>query len=120
MGFSNMLEILQEKNNGKIVLVKLGTFYIATGRDAILLNVKLNLKCTCYKNNICKVGVPVNSIDKYIEKLNKTKYSYVIYDYDKEQKELKLRYEKNGKINKITEKNNNCLFCKGIEKYVAL
>lgn len=120
MGFSNMLEILQEKNKGKIVLVKLGTFYIATGRDAILLNVKLNLKCTCYKNNICKVGVPVNSIDKYIEKLNKTKYSYVIYDYDKEQKELKLRYEKNGKINKITEKNNNCLFCKGIEKYVAL
>ncbi len=49
MGFSNMLEILQEKNKGKIVLIKLGTFYIATGRDALLLSVKLGLKCTCYE-----------------------------------------------------------------------
>ena len=38
MSFSNMLEILQEKNKGKIVLVKLGVFYIATGKDAVLLN----------------------------------------------------------------------------------
>jgi len=28
MSFSNMLEILQEKNKGKIVLVKLGVFCI--------------------------------------------------------------------------------------------
>ena len=65
MGFSNMLEILQEKNQEKIVLVRLGAFYIATGRDAILLHTKLNLKCTCFKNNICKVGVPINSIEKF-------------------------------------------------------
>lgn len=117
MGFSNMLEILQEKNKGKIVLIKLGTFYIATGRDALLLSVKLGLKCTCYKNNICKVGVPVSSIDKYIEKLNKIRYSYIIYDYDKEQKELKVKCEKKGRFNKIVLENNNCLLCKGIQKY---
>lgn len=117
MGFSNMLEILQQKNNEKIVLVKLGAFYIATGRDAVLLQSKLNLKCTCFKNNICKVGIPVNSIENYLPKLDKIKYSYIIYDYNKNEQELKVKYEKKGKHNKITEKNLNFLLCKGIGKY---
>ena len=43
MSFSNMLEILKEKNKGKIVIIKLGAFYVATGEDAVLLHKKLNL-----------------------------------------------------------------------------
>lgn len=117
MSFSNMLEILQEKNKGKILLIKLGTFYIATGKDAVLLHNKLELKCTCFKNNICKIGIPVNSLEKYIEKLNKIKYSYIIYDYNKESNELIEKYSKIGKQNKIIERNINCLKCKGIEEY---
>ena len=69
MSFSKMLEILQERNEKKIVLIRLGMFYIATGRDAVLLHDKLNLKCTCFTDNMCKVGIPVIAIDKYIEKL---------------------------------------------------
>ncbi|MGN1326604.1 MAG: hypothetical protein ACI4VQ_00740 [Clostridia bacterium] len=117
MSFSDMLEILQAKNKEKIILIKTGVFYIATGRDANLLHKKFNLKCTCYKNNICKVGIPANSLDKYIEKLDKIRYSYIIYDYDKENKELKIKHQKDGKKNKITDKNINCLMCKGINKY---
>ena len=49
---------------------KLGTFYIATEKDAVFLHKKIHLKCTCFKNNICKVGFPVNSLEKYIEELN--------------------------------------------------
>ena len=37
MGFSKMMELLQEKNKGKIVLCNCGNFYIATGKDAIVL-----------------------------------------------------------------------------------
>ena len=55
MSFSKMLEILQERNEKKIVLIRLGMFYIATGRDAVLLHDKLNLKCTCFTDNVCKV-----------------------------------------------------------------
>lgn len=117
MSFSNMLEILQEKNKGKIVIVRIGTFYIATGKDAVLLHNKLNLKCTCFKNNICKVGMPISSIEKYIQKLDSIKYSYIIYDYNKEKKELKELYSKIGKSNKTKEKNINCLICKGIDVY---
>ena len=66
-----MLEILQDKDSSKVVLIKLGHFYIATGRDAVLLHKKLNLKCTGFKNNICKVGIPVNSLEMYMAKFQK-------------------------------------------------
>ena len=32
-----MMKLLQEKNKGKIVLCNCGNFYIATGKDAIVL-----------------------------------------------------------------------------------
>lgn len=62
MSFSNMLEVLQEKYDEKVIFVKSGVFYIATGRDAIFLNKELGLKCVCFKKQICKIGVPENSI----------------------------------------------------------
>ena len=52
MAFSQMLDILKEKEKGTIVLVRLGSFYIAVGEDAVLLHKKLDLKCTCFKMNI--------------------------------------------------------------------
>ena len=117
MAFKDMLQILQEKEKNKIVLIKLGVFYIATGEDAVLLHEKLGLKCTCFSNNICKVGIPICSLDKYIEKLDKIKYAYVIYDYNKEKIELTEICNKTGKLNKRSEQNINCLLCGGIEKY---
>lgn len=109
MSFSQMLEILQDKDSSKVILIKLGHFYIATGRDAVLLHKKLNLKCTCFKNNICKVGIPVNSLEKYVEKFNQMQYSYIIYDYDKQANEIKEIINKTGKACKIKDKNINCL-----------
>lgn len=115
MSFGKMLEILQERNEKKIVLIRLGMFYIATGRDAVLLHDKLNLKCTCFTDNMCKVGIPVIAIDKYIEKLDKTGYGYVIYNKDKA--ELTEFLTKPGRATRITSKNLNCLTCKGISAY---
>ena len=117
MSFSQMLEILKNKEKENIVFVRTGTFYIAVGEDAVLLNKKLNLKCTCYKTNICKVGFPVIALDKYVEKLNEIKYGYVIYDLNLDKSELKEIVRKKGKYNKETEKNRNCLLCKGIKAY---
>ena len=116
MAFSQMLEILKEKEKGTIVFIKLGTFYVAVGEDAVLMHKKLDLKCTCFKMNICKVGFPLIALDKYVEKLNKTKYAYVIYDYDNQKVELKEIIRKKGKHNKEENKNINCILCSGIEK----
>ena len=111
------MEILQERNKGKIVLIKLGAFYVATEKDAVFLHEKLELKCTCFKNNVCKVGIPINALEKYVEKLDSTKHSYIIFDYDKQNRELKEIHSKIGKQHKITSKNINCLECKGVSAY---
>lgn len=117
MSFSSMMEILQERNKGKIVLIKLGAFYVATEKDAVFLHEKLELKCTCFKNNVCKVGIPINALEKYVEKLDSTKHSYIIFDYDKQNRELKEIHSKIAKQHKITSKNINCLECKGVSAY---
>lgn len=117
MAFSQMLEILKKKEKGNIIFIKLGTFYIAVGEDAVLMHKKLDLKCTCFKTNICKVGFPVISVEKYVEKLNKTKYGYVIYDFDSKKVELKEIARKKGKYNKEVNMDINCLLCKGVKGY---
>ena len=38
MGYSEMMEILQKRHKDQIVLCRNGNFYIAIGKDAILLN----------------------------------------------------------------------------------
>ena len=65
MSFSRMLEYLQIKNKGKIVFVNAGNFYIAMGKDAVLLNKLLGLKTSCMKTEICKVGFPITALEKY-------------------------------------------------------
>lgn len=117
MSFSKMFDLLREKELGKVVFVKCGHFYIAIEEDAVLLNDLLDLKCTCFRNNTCKVGVPVNSIEKYISKLKELRYGYVVYDYDKTNIELRKISEGKGKENYVKNKNINCLVCKGISKY---
>ena len=117
MGFSKMMELLQQKNKGKIVFCNTGNFYIAIGKDAVLLNNLIDLKLSCLKQEICKVGFPINALEKYVEKLDSTKHSYIIFDYDKQNRELKEIHSKIGKQHKITSKNINCLECKGVSAY---
>lgn len=39
MGFSKMMELLQQKNKGKIVFCNTGNFYIAIGKDLSLIHI---------------------------------------------------------------------------------
>lgn len=113
MSFSNMMGILQEKDKGKIVFVKSGVFYIAVGRDAVFLNKELGLKCVCFKKQVCKVGVPEGSIEKYLTKLDEKNIGYIVYDFDNKKEELLIRYKKDGKYHNEMKTNKNCLECKG-------
>lgn len=44
MGFCKMIKLLQAKEKESIVLVNAGNFYIAHGKDAVLLHNLLDLK----------------------------------------------------------------------------
>ena len=85
MKYLELLESLQKssENQGHIVMMKNGIFFIGIGKDAIILNKLLNLKCVCMKENLCKVGFQTRSIEKYIRELKNLNKSFVIYNYDK-------------------------------------
>ena len=117
MSFSKMVEGLKERDKEKLLIIGLGAFYIAIGEDAVLLHEKLGLKCTCFKNHICKVGIQRNSIEKYIKEIEKLKYEYILYEYNNKNKRLLELSYKEGKKNKIMNKNINCLACMGASKY---
>lgn len=90
MSYSQMVDLLRKENKNEIVFVKAGAFYIAVEEDAVFLNKKLKLKCTCYRKNTCKVGVPIKALDKYLVKIEKLGYAYHVYSVDKEKIELNL------------------------------
>ena len=113
-----MVKFLREGDKEKIVFINAGAFYIAIEEDAVLLNSKLQLKCSCFQNNTCKVGVPIASLEKYLKEIEKLGYGYIVYNFDKKKEELKVITEHEGrKKNKTERKNINCLLCKGIKKY---
>ena len=117
MSFSVMFEILKKKDKKKIVFVRCGHFYLAIESDAVFLHEILDLKCTCFKNQICKVGIPTTVLEKYLKKLDELRYAYIVYDFDKAKRELIKKYETEGKYHYLTERNKNCLICKGISEY---
>ena len=88
MKFLEMVEALQkeEKNLNTIIFVKCGVFFVAIGKDTILLHKILGLNVTCIKPEICKVGIPISNCIKYTDKLEKLEYGYTLYDYNSKNK----------------------------------
>ena len=117
MGFCEMMKILQKREEGKIVICNLGNFYVAIGKDAILLNNLIGLKISCMKPQICKVGFPINSLEKYTNLLAKKRYSFIIYDFNQEKEELNLFESYIGKNKNTLEiENMNCYTCSNSTK----
>ena len=112
MSFGKMVEILQQKDKEKIILVNSGSFYIARGKDAVLLHNILNLKVNCMEAEICKIGFPLNSLEKYTKIIEEEQYSYIVYNYDNKLGKLDIIKKYNGKkINTIKEEKLNCYIC---------
>ena len=71
MKYSEIVKKLQMENKGKIVLVRNGIFYCAIGKDAVLMHDVLGYMPVCFKEGVCKCGVPVNAVEKVIPKMRK-------------------------------------------------
>ena len=82
------MKLLEEFNKVKaenkkcIVFVKSGVFYISLGIDAYILNHILKLKLTDMSNTK-RVGIPINSIEKYIGLMQNYDIPYVIVNNGK-------------------------------------
>ena len=112
MTFSDKIFNLQKKNPNDVILIKNGIFFVAVGKDALFLNEKLKLKCTCFKNKICKVGFLVKSAEKYINIMKEQGISFKIYILN-EYKDEELIVENKGFLkNNYVEGSVNCSECK--------
>ena len=115
MGFSKMKELLQQKEKDKIVICNMGNFYVSIGKDAVLLNQLIDIKVSCFKEEICKVGFPIMSLEKYTDKIEEKQYSYVVYYFDQKSEKLEILKRYNGKRqNNMLLENTNCYICSNI------
>ena len=102
MKFVQEIEKLQKENEGSIIIAKNGIFFVAIGKDAITLHEQLNLKLTCMKKELCKVGFLVKNVEKYIQKLEEIGYSFILYVKNKKDENENLQ---RSNLNVIEEAN---------------
>ena len=112
-----MMKILQKREKGKIIICNLGRYNIAIGKDAIILNNLIGLKINCIKPEICKVGFPISSLEKYTNLLVEKRYSFIVYYFDQEKEELNIFESYEGKNKNTLEiENMNCYICSNSTK----
>lgn len=115
MKFASRIEELKNINKDRIMLARCGAFIIAIGDDAVLLSQIFGFKLTCFKSQICKIGIPITYILKYLQLLEEKGYSYILYDYKKETKEIVEKWKYEG-INKIKIRNE--IKCEQCQYYI--
>ncbi len=92
---------LKKKDASTIYMFRVGIFYNILNEDAKLLNKELGLKITSLSSEIIKCGFPINSLNKYIEKLNKKQLKYEIIDTAPKDMNIDSYYKIINKIRKI-------------------
>lgn len=71
---------LKKENPENVYLFKSGLFYIFIGDDSIKMSNLLNLKCTKLTDDIYKCGFPVNSLEKYMARIQLLSINAIIID----------------------------------------
>lgn len=85
-----------------IILIKSGNFYIALGDDAKILNNILGYQIKEFSNTI-KIGFPIISLNKVIDKLDTLKVNYMVIDKNVD---LKKKFNKNNYNKHLIKRSN--------------
>lgn len=106
-----------EDNINKICIFEMGAFYVIINRQAEYIEELLGLKKVCFAEGICKVGFPVDSLSKYMKKLQALGISFVVLeacnmnvdaDYTYKLKGYKKKYEFIDERFVFNEENYTC------------
>ena len=71
------IKIIHPKN---VLIVKIGSFYHAYGRDAYILSYLFGYKLITVDGNTASCGFPLNSYNRVIARLEKEKIDYLVSD----------------------------------------
>lgn len=83
---------VKEKNEGKICIFRQGVFYVVIGDDACILTERVGLKKICYCKGVCKVGIPINTINRYMQVFKRLKLNFCVFDYTEKLGEYEFMY----------------------------
>ena len=127
MKFYDFVVKLQREYDGKVILIRNGTFYNAIGKDAIIVENIFNLKRICFAKTICRCGFPVyyyqQNLDIFKEKLKEAGISIIIFDekengrYVYKNKKYDILFEIKGRDIKEKRENLDCLQCNNNKYY---
>ena len=110
MGIINMIETIKLIHKEDIVLVKIGTFYTAYGKDAYIINYLFNYKLN-KTQDIYSSSFPLPSLGKVTAILESHKINYVVVDkrnnYDVEQQSNNKNLNNYSKFLKLAKEKVN-------------
>lgn len=110
MGIINMIETIKLIHKEDIVLVKIGTFYTAYGKDAYIINYLFNYKLN-KTQDIYSSSFPLPSLGKVTAILESHKINYVVVDkrnnYDVEQQSNNKKLNNYSKFLKLAKEKVN-------------
>ena len=66
---------------------------------------------------MCKVGFPINLLEKYLELIRKEDFEYVVCEFNEVEECINKIYSYTGNKVNIESVSKNCLECKGINIY---
>ena len=102
---NKMIETIKTIHPDSICLYKVGTFYHAYVRDAVIMSFFLDHKIKELGENHKECGFPIGAVNKITAKLQNSQINYLLIDrrnnYDVDEKE---DYKENNKYNSIYEK----------------
>lgn len=105
MSVGIIIKSVKQIHKEDVVLVQMGKFYYAYGKDAYILSNLFGYKLNEFETNIYSVGFPNNSYAKVISKLEKLKINYLILDKRNNYEVLESQNYKNlNNYNKYFEK----------------
>ena len=80
MAISTMIKAIKQVHSKSVVLVKIGSFYHAYGKDSYILSYMFGYKLKKFEKDYTTCGFPLDSISKVMAKLEEKKINYVILD----------------------------------------
>ncbi len=101
MAVSTMIKAIKQVHCYDLVMVKIGSFYHAYGKDSYILSYLFGYKLKKFEKEYSTCGFPADSISKITSKLENKKINYVLLDRRNEYD--KIAENSNGNLNKYQE-----------------
>ena len=113
-----MIKAIKQVHSKSVVLVKIGSFYHAYGKDSYILSYMFGYKLKKFEKDYTTCGFPLDSISKVIAKLEEKKINYVILDrrnnYEEDEK------SDNGNLNTYDNVSPSWLVSSVLLTYIKL